>query len=701
MVIVMTVGMGGKTLAQSTSPRWERDDYSPQPPQLEAPTSVPSDPDDPLSTNLTAAELEQTILALEIIQKLGLIDDISGIRELQNQLETRQQEQQVSYQLSQSQTRQLQSIFSRISAQEIAAINKILLSQKAETSLQLSPIEIQGLLDSLQNVPMGNLTPRQEQQLAVIVEFLQQLPQEQTVSLNQQQVSAFQTAVEFVFFISDRATAQVPTIAPSPQVTLTPTQLQEILVGLRGLQQANLRPNQQEEINRLLRELTVLQQRREGTVELSVAQTETLRSLFGSLSANEIAAIELLLLGDRAPEQINLSSTEIQELLTFFQNIPSETLSETQRQQREEIVQFLTEIREQAPLQLSAAQTQALLQSVQILIFDRSAIARSRLSLAQLQNLINYLKLIQTEVSLPPRPTQSLRNLVDELSNLEPNPNNQFLLTQNQTEQVNTIINSLNRRQRNDLQRSLVVEAGGSVVSPAISVLTPIGYGNSWGNIGLGLSYQERTRFSDNQDGSLTISMGFGDPESSVGFDTSLAIFSLTNRNQSGAFETGGLSFKLSRNLPSNSAISLGVENLITWPEGNNDSGTSTYLVGSTLFQLREDPFSPLGLFYVSAGLGNGRFRPPEDFDPIDDGLQFNFFANATLQILPQVNLITEWTGQDLSAGLSVAPFRRVPLIITLAFIDLTGNAEESFGNSFPQKGNPRFTGAVSYSIFF
>ena len=56
-----------------------------------------------------------------------------------------------------------------------------------------------------------------------------------------------------------------------------------------------------------------------------------------------------------------------------------------------------------------------------------------------------------------------------------------------------------------------------------------------------------------------------------------------------------------------------------------------------------------------------------------DDGI--NVFGSVGVRVLPPVNAVANWTGQDLALGLSVAPVRRWPLVITPAVVDVTGRA--------------------------
>ena len=64
-------------------------------------------------------------------------------------------------------------------------------------------------------------------------------------------------------------------------------------------------------------------------------------------------------------------------------------------------------------------------------------------------------------------------------------------------------------------------------------------------------------------------------------------------------------------------------------------------------------------------------------------------FGSAALQVLPSTNLITEWTGQDLAVGVSVAPFPNFPIVFTPAIRDLAGEGD----------GDPRFVIGVGVSL--
>ena len=66
-------------------------------------------------------------------------------------------------------------------------------------------------------------------------------------------------------------------------------------------------------------------------------------------------------------------------------------------------------------------------------------------------------------------------------------------------------------------------------------------------------------------------------------------------------------------------------------------------------------------------------------------------FGSVALRVAQPISLIADWTGQDLTIGTSIAPFRNIPFVITPAVSDITGNAGDGarfilgfgFGYSF------------------
>ncbi|MCT7949874.1 hypothetical protein NG798_08750 [Ancylothrix sp. C2] len=215
---------------------------------------------------------------------------------------------------------------------------------------------------------------------------------------------------------------------------------------------------------------------------------------------------------------------------------------------------------------------------------------------------------------------------------------------------------------------TLEVATLGAAAAPGSSSGTPTAFGASWGRTFAGIGFQGRTRYTDDADGSISVGMGFGDAQKSVGVEVTLAVLSLLGDD---AFERGGFSFKVHRQLPENFAVALGIENAIVW--GETDAGSSVYGVVSKIFPLKEKASEPFSQITASLGLGGGRFRSENDINN-DEG-SVNIFGSIGVRVAEPVSIIADWTGQDLTLGASIAPFKDIPLVITPAIADITGNA--------------------------
>jgi len=66
-------------------------------------------------------------------------------------------------------------------------------------------------------------------------------------------------------------------------------------------------------------------------------------------------------------------------------------------------------------------------------------------------------------------------------------------------------------------------------------------------------------------------------------------------------------------------------------------------------------------------------------------------FGSVAVRVIDQMNVFTEWTGQNLNMGLSIAPFPDIPIIITPSALDITGSAGDGV----------RFGLGISYGFRF
>lgn len=219
--------------------------------------------------------------------------------------------------------------------------------------------------------------------------------------------------------------------------------------------------------------------------------------------------------------------------------------------------------------------------------------------------------------------------------------------------------------------------------SPGTTSVTPSAYGKSWRSVGVGVGFQARTRYTDESDGGIAVGFGLGNAQKSVALDVGVAIFNLSDSFG----DRGGVSFKLHRALPNDFSVAIGWQNAIVW--GYTDAGSSVYGVASKMFRLQDSTEKPFSRLYVSAGIGNGQFR--SEFDINDDNDTIGVFGSVAVRVAQPVNAIAEWSGQDLTLGVSFVPFQNLPLVITPAVTDVTNNAGDG----------ARFILGIGYGFYF
>ncbi|MBT9314600.1 atrophin-1 family protein [Leptothoe spongobia] len=208
--------------------------------------------------------------------------------------------------------------------------------------------------------------------------------------------------------------------------------------------------------------------------------------------------------------------------------------------------------------------------------------------------------------------------------------------------------------------------------SPAITISNPSGFGADNYTAFVGVGYQERTRFGNEDDGGAVIGIGLGDARENVGVQLSYTVASFGGSRDFGA---GGFNAKVHKRLTESWSVALGWEGFIT-TDSPVDFKDSIYGSVSHLIRTRESITEPFSRVAVTAGVGNGRFRTEDDvFDNRDN---VNVFGSVAVRVVEPVSAIVEWTGQDLAAGVSITPFRDLPLVLLPAIRDITGAGDGS-----------------------
>ena len=221
--------------------------------------------------------------------------------------------------------------------------------------------------------------------------------------------------------------------------------------------------------------------------------------------------------------------------------------------------------------------------------------------------------------------------------------------------------------------------------SPALSIVIPTGFGADNNTAFISATYQSRTRdVSDLDDGGIGVGIGLGDARKAVGVELSYAAASFGNSRN---FGSGGFNVKVHRLVRDDLAVAVGWNGFLNVGD-RNDFEHSFYGVATKIFRTRDDINLPFSRVAVTAGIGNGQFETENSVARGDNNA--NVFGNVAVRVAQPVSLIAEWSGQDLGVGLSIAPFKNFPLVITPAVRDLVGAGDE-----------PRFVLSTGFAFRF
>lgn len=219
--------------------------------------------------------------------------------------------------------------------------------------------------------------------------------------------------------------------------------------------------------------------------------------------------------------------------------------------------------------------------------------------------------------------------------------------------------------------------------APALTIANPAGFGVDGGTFFISGTFQEDTRYSEEADGAVGIGIGLGDARRAVGVELSYTVASFGgNRN----FGTGGFNARIHRRFSDSLSASVGWNGFLITGEEDGDFEDSIYGSMTKIFRLRDSLSQPFSRLAVTGGAGTGQFRHERDI--AEDNSTVSPFGSIALRIAEPVSFITEWTGQDLAMGLSIAPFRNANIVITPAVRDIAGAGDGArfvlgFGASF------------------
>jgi hypothetical protein len=240
--------------------------------------------------------------------------------------------------------------------------------------------------------------------------------------------------------------------------------------------------------------------------------------------------------------------------------------------------------------------------------------------------------------------------------------------------------------------------------SPAFSIFNPVGFGADKNLVFFSVDYQSRTRYSGTSDGEAGIGIGLGDAQESVGVELS---YSLNSFGSSAGFGSGAFNAKVHKRIAEDTAVAIGWNQFakVQFGGGANSPSdypnNSYYAVGTKILRTREDINDPFSRLALTAGVGSGVFLPFDESAGSLNRSGLNVFGSVGVRIARPISAVVEWTGQDLAAGVSIAPFENFPLVITPAFRDIAGISDSS-NLSNPNRGaGARFVLGASVAFNF
>jgi hypothetical protein len=265
----------------------------------------------------------------------------------------------------------------------------------------------------------------------------------------------------------------------------------------------------------------------------------------------------------------------------------------------------------------------------------------------------------------------------------------------------------------------------GDVWLPSITQRVPNGYGNRFGGFQAGIFLEScnvtggyvcgtnsiSDEFKNYGKGTADFVVGLGDPVKLIGIDlgfnfTSLATTRPGQESEGTKFGEGqGLNLAISRNLGRDVSLKVGAINLVELDETQKDTGKSAYAVISARFDLGGPIELNTNDLYITAGIANGLYRPlgtivedqaqacnslrsstgnnqltPQQTRNCNaDGLNYGSpspVASVSWMINPQVSLIAEWWGRNLSLAASFKPFEDINWVITPGITNIIKNVD-------------------------
>ncbi len=202
----------------------------------------------------------------------------------------------------------------------------------------------------------------------------------------------------------------------------------------------------------------------------------------------------------------------------------------------------------------------------------------------------------------------------------------------------------------------------------------PSGWGAHSNVVFIGGGITSPQAYSDDDDAGLSFGIGLFDPVEYLGLQLSATMNDVSDQNN----WSGGV--KVHRYLGNAASLAVGADHL--FPSSDSDADESYYVAFSHALQ-GDASESGTAKWNVTLGAGNERFgkKSPADIASGKGEHGTYVFGGVAYEVFKSTNLILDWNGINLNAGVSFAPFswtqgvEFIPIVVTLGAADLTDSS--------------------------
>lgn len=204
-------------------------------------------------------------------------------------------------------------------------------------------------------------------------------------------------------------------------------------------------------------------------------------------------------------------------------------------------------------------------------------------------------------------------------------------------------------------------------ILPSYTLGAPSGLVPGFGTVFVGIGGMVNGRRQDKIDGGVSVGGGFGNPIDAIGGYAAIEMGSISP-SDGGEFDRGQLAMALGHTFADfGLGLSMGFVGLDLWHNSTQNEilDPSFYLAVSKLFA---NDIAPV---ILTAGAGNEAFGTVTERSDHARKYEIQEFLAAAVYVLPQVSLVADYTSGITTAGVSIVPLPRIPVVLGLAANDI------------------------------